>query len=451
MVKLNSDGSVDPLSKQASIGGVIRREDGNWIRGYMMNIGRVDAMTEELPSLGEERDVGDGDCKPWQSTASEWGVVREEGKLSSSSEADENLENLAAEGASIALGATPNFEKSWVPYKAAAAEWYFPSAANNNLVKSFSDDDSDTDSEEYTEERMVNNKEVSRMNAIMRPPAPLPTKSIPQLTQIKVLIPEMQEPPWLVVGYMPEISLLKRTFGSREHGFRQVFNPNTTKLQDLRHQIAMRENELKLKDDSRINQNKDAGKKPKATLANDLQSDLGKPRRNAFSKVCESNSTRLIPMESIREILIFRDRKLWSWMSWKSSSHGQTSSSIIVGRNQDAREAACFHGRSIRSVASNNRRLINGSEKANITLYSNMDIRSIELHEKELEDAQEHRRRCEIEERNALKAYHKAQRALIGGKCKMRIPPLPSEGKNFCKISGFFNGKFRYIVVCKKA
>ncbi|KAK6929324.1 LOW QUALITY PROTEIN: Ribonuclease H domain [Dillenia turbinata] len=53
MVKLNSDGSVDPLSKQASTGGVIRREDGNWIRGYMMNIGRVDAMTEELWGLRE--------------------------------------------------------------------------------------------------------------------------------------------------------------------------------------------------------------------------------------------------------------------------------------------------------------------------------------------------------------------------------------------------------------
>ncbi|KAJ8421694.1 hypothetical protein Cgig2_008816 [Carnegiea gigantea] len=35
-----------------------------------------------------------------------------------------------------------------------------------------------------------------------------------------------------------------------------------------------------------------------------------------------------------------------------------------------------------------------------------------ELHDKELEEAQEHRRRCEIEERKALKAYRNAQRAL---------------------------------------
>lgn len=46
-----------------------------------------------------------------------------------------------------------------------------------------------------------------------------------------------------------------------------------------------------------------------------------------------------------------------------------------------------------------------------------MDLRSLlefeELQDKEIEDVQEHRRKCEIEERNALMAYRKAQRALI--------------------------------------
>ncbi|KAJ0752901.1 putative tetratricopeptide-like helical domain superfamily, zinc-finger domain-containing protein [Helianthus annuus] len=45
-----------------------------------------------------------------------------------------------------------------------------------------------------------------------------------------------------------------------------------------------------------------------------------------------------------------------------------------------------------------------------------MDIKSLleleELQDKELDEAQEHRRKCEIEERNALKAYRKAQREL---------------------------------------
>ncbi|KAL8251855.1 hypothetical protein R6Q59_035548 [Mikania micrantha] len=45
-----------------------------------------------------------------------------------------------------------------------------------------------------------------------------------------------------------------------------------------------------------------------------------------------------------------------------------------------------------------------------------MDIKSLleleELQDKELDEAQDHRRKCEIEERNALKAYRRAQRAL---------------------------------------
>lgn len=46
-----------------------------------------------------------------------------------------------------------------------------------------------------------------------------------------------------------------------------------------------------------------------------------------------------------------------------------------------------------------------------------MDMQSLldmeELHDKELEEAQVHRHKCEIEERNALKAYRNAQRALV--------------------------------------
>lgn len=52
-----------------------------------------------------------------------------------------------------------------------------------------------------------------------------------------------------------------------------------------------------------------------------------------------------------------------------------------------------------------------------ISQDNNMDMQSLldveELHDKELEEAQEHRHKCEIEERNALKAYRNAQRALV--------------------------------------
>ncbi|KDO67695.1 hypothetical protein CISIN_1g000307mg [Citrus sinensis] len=59
----------------------------------------------------------------------------------------------------------------------------------------------------------------------------------------------------------------------------------------------------------------------------------------------------------------------------------------------------------------------NFSGNGNVSGNSNVDIQSLldmeELLDKELEEAQEHRRICEIEERKALKAYRKAQRALI--------------------------------------
>lgn len=49
--------------------------------------------------------------------------------------------------------------------------------------------------------------------------------------------------------------------------------------------------------------------------------------------------------------------------------------------------------------------------------HNSIDIQLlVEMEEsldRELEEAQEHRHKCEIEERNALKAYRKAQRALI--------------------------------------
>ncbi|CAI9302802.1 unnamed protein product [Lactuca saligna] len=58
----------------------------------------------------------------------------------------------------------------------------------------------------------------------------------------------------------------------------------------------------------------------------------------------------------------------------------------------------------------------------NISETADMDLKSLleieEQQDKELDEAQEHRRKCEIEERNALKAYRKAQRALAEANTK---------------------------------
>lgn len=53
---------------------------------------------------------------------------------------------------------------------------------------------------------------------------------------------------------------------------------------------------------------------------------------------------------------------------------------------------------------------INNSESGDMDIQSFLEME--DLHDKELEDAQALRHQCEVEERNALKAYRKAQRAL---------------------------------------
>ncbi|KAF8396756.1 hypothetical protein HHK36_018386 [Tetracentron sinense] len=61
--------------------------------------------------------------------------------------------------------------------------------------------------------------------------------------------------------------------------------------------------------------------------------------------------------------------------------------------------------------------LLNCSGQLNISGHNSKAIQSVvkieELLDKELEEAQEHRHRCEVEERNVLKAYHNAQRTLV--------------------------------------
>uniref|UniRef100_A0A0R0F5L3 Putative zinc-finger domain-containing protein n=1 Tax=Glycine max TaxID=3847 RepID=A0A0R0F5L3_SOYBN len=61
--------------------------------------------------------------------------------------------------------------------------------------------------------------------------------------------------------------------------------------------------------------------------------------------------------------------------------------------------------------------LLNHNGNVNVSEHNSIDLQSFfgmeELIDKELEEAQEHRHKCEIEERNALKAYLKAQRSLL--------------------------------------
>ncbi|XP_021295258.1 uncharacterized protein LOC110424887 isoform X2 [Herrania umbratica] len=75
-------------------------------------------------------------------------------------------------------------------------------------------------------------------------------------------------------------------------------------------------------------------------------------------------------------------------------------------------------------ASQNTANLWNCLGNVNVSGHCNVDIHSLdeieEKLDKELEEAQEHRRICEIEERNALKAYRKARRALIEANARCR-------------------------------
>lgn len=76
----------------------------------------------------------------------------------------------------------------------------------------------------------------------------------------------------------------------------------------------------------------------------------------------------------------------------------------------------CFHYKCVENLLQvNNASSWNCLGNANVAGHSNIQslLDMEDLLDKELEEAQEHRRMCEIEERNALKAYRKAQRALL--------------------------------------
>ncbi|KAF5201096.1 zinc finger C3H1 domain protein [Thalictrum thalictroides] len=173
------------------------------------------------------------------------------------------------------------------------SSWYASSVPKNNLVISFSDDDSGSDSQEQIPEKSSGRKEIRHAagrsstqldpectpitanNQIKRMPkiASSSRTSVSSMTKIhgansRGLGPSLVEP-------VPHIRNTDNACAVQEHEVSAGLNLNNRKLENLRHQIAVRENQLKLKsvqqskstnsgsyhDHSGINLNKSAGKK----------------------------------------------------------------------------------------------------------------------------------------------------------------------------------------------
>ncbi|CBI31708.3 unnamed protein product, partial [Vitis vinifera] len=166
------------------------------------------------------------------------------------------------------------FEKNRVPFKSGSSGWYGPPGSNNNLVISFSDNDSGSDSEEYGQEKastLETKGDTVRVDGNKRTPASsvrksemlerttgTETKMVPkkvplsrrfiQSTKAKGFNSRNAGPLLIEQGSrVGNFSALNKNLAKRDREVTQGVFLNNSKLQDLRQQIALRESELKLK------------------------------------------------------------------------------------------------------------------------------------------------------------------------------------------------------------
>ncbi|KAG8501474.1 hypothetical protein CXB51_003990 [Gossypium anomalum] len=135
------------------------------------------------------------------------------------------------------------------------------------------------------------------------------------------------------------------------------------------------------------------------TSASAMQNNLRYVELNHPTKVGLSNRRSSSPSKAVRELNLSKGNDYR-----EVTSGDKTLDPRLSKRSQTSQDTAS---------------LWNGLGNVNIPGHSNVDVdihSLVEIEEKldkELEEAQKHRCLCEIEERNALKAYRKAQRALI--------------------------------------
>jgi len=155
------------------------------------------------------------------------------------------------------------------------------SGANDNLVIRFSDDESGSESEDRDDKPLKTKPNTTVVNGNGRLPSILPAKSSMSLQTSRNVnsIPKKSSMSRTFNSSMTKINgvanskgadsssvgqgsqvkninSIKRNLASQEHGIEQGVDLKSTKVQDLRQQIALRERELKLK---AATQNKESG------------------------------------------------------------------------------------------------------------------------------------------------------------------------------------------------
>lgn len=213
------------------------------------------------------------------------------------------------------------FEKTRVPFKSGSSGWFVPPGNNDNLVISFSDNDSGSDSEECGQENgsaLETKSDAVRVDGNKRPPAPsvrksemserivgTESKTVPkkaplsrrcvQWTKTKGSNSKNAGPLLIEQGSrVGNVSVLNKNLAKREREVTQGVFLNNSKLQDLRQQIAIRESELKLKS---AQQNKEIVSQNKETVSSLLKDYNLMNLNNGTTRKSRSISTDIQQLE----------------------------------------------------------------------------------------------------------------------------------------------------------
>ncbi|CAL0308299.1 unnamed protein product [Lupinus luteus] len=396
-----------------------------------------------------------------------------------------------------------SFAKSKLPRKSSPCTDHVGS--DENLVISFSGDDSGSDLEPKSNASRLgsnikrhsssleksNKLEQSARNAPKAMPKKLPLSrtSISSISKFGGSNTKGAGSMSLGQGSQARnFNLINKKLADRERGRDQGMISNDNKLQDLRHKIALRESELKLKaaqqlkesasipdrDHNAVKLKNDAARKytpvsseaaqlePKEpdTKRFKLSTSRGTPQvvgsqqevaaKKSISISTDStwdnchpqernkvdHSENEIPLGSRESTVIRPQRQPEKHVdnSLQNMPCSSTDGDVNYGRNQTEKSSRLLEpsialnknampaNMISNSVPKNfevlsNAVLSNHDGNANVLEHRGIDLQSLfgmeELVDKELEEAQEHRHKCEIEERNALKVYHKSQRSLL--------------------------------------
>ncbi|KAC9501782.1 hypothetical protein E3N88_45732 [Mikania micrantha] len=282
------------------------------------------------------------------------------------------------------------------------------------FVISFSDDDSGSDSEEYkngstmesdemtcgaVKNRILSNSLVNSQSHMVKQTTKTNSKSPKKLSTSRTFVSSVNRVNGArfknggstLVGVKAHP---KKANSPSIINFGQNVHINSNKLQDLRQLIAIRENEIKSK----------AGKLDKEIASSSIKNSSEANLKSIAAKSRNFTECAVVePKEQDKKRL-----KVSSGIMRNSLQHNRTttlgeSSAQLMAKND---KTSPVQGSLMNSSFWNHFGATTGE----------MDIKSLleleELQDKELDEAQDHRRKCEIEEKNALKAYRRAQRAL---------------------------------------